>query len=106
LVDLVTGEAERLASEALMPAFAPDGSGLIYAVEAPGGDAVLMWHSFTAGTSVEVPGSEGVSTASWLSPTTLGMTFEVDEDRFRMVELDVETEELHVLIDAAGDASE
>ena len=106
LVDLDSGEAERLASEALMPAFAPDGSGLIYAVEAPGGDAVLMWRSFAAEASFEVPGSEGVSTAFWLSPTTLGMTFEVDEDRFRMVELDVETEEIRVLIDAAPDGGE
>jgi len=106
LVDLETGEAERLASEALMPAFAPDGSGLIYAVEAAGGDAVLMWRAFTAETPVEVPGSEGVSTVFWLSPTTLGMTFEVDEDRFRMVELDVETEEIHVLIDVAHNVGE
>jgi len=99
LIDLVLGEAERIAAEALMPAFAPDGSGLVYAAESDDGLGMLMWHALPSGTSVEVPGSLGISTATWLGPTTLAMTFEGDEDRHRLVALDVETETIRVLVE-------
>lgn len=106
LIDLMVGETQRIAVEALMPAFAPDGSGLLYAVEAESDEAVLMWRSFASGRSTEVPGSVGMSTAFWLSPTTLGMTYEMDEDRFRLVSLDVDTEEIRVLVDAPARSDE
>jgi len=106
LIDVNLGEAERIAANALMPSFSPDGSALIYAVEDADGSGFLMWRSLTSERTVRVPGSEGMSTAFWLSPTKLGMTFESGEDRYRLVELDLETEAIRVLVNGAQDSAE
>jgi len=106
LVDTEFGEAERIALEALMPAFSPDGAALIYAVGAEDGLAVLMYRDLASGESMRVPGSEGLSTAFWLSPTTLGLTFESGEDHYRLVELDLTTEQTRELVGAVTEASD
>ena len=100
LIDVDGGGVQRIAADALLPAFSPDGTGLIYAVEAEGGAGILMWRDLPSERTIAIPGSEGVSTAFWLSPTRLGMTFEAGEDRYRLLELDVITEQIDVLFGA------
>ena len=45
-----------------------------------------------------MPGSEGVSTAFWLSPGRLGMTFEARDDFARLVQLDLASGEKRELV--------
>lgn len=99
LIDTASGTANRIASEALMPAFRPDGSVLVYAVEGEEGTGVLMWQDLESGYTTAIPGSEGLATAFWLSDTRLGLTFEDANDCYRLVELDLTTETYHELLD-------
>jgi len=98
LVDVAEGTAERPTVSALMPAFNPDGTGFVYAVEGDDETAVLMWRDLASEEAEAIPGTEGVSSAFWLSSTRLGMTFELDGNRYRLVEFDVTTGESHELI--------
>jgi len=103
LIDTEFDEAERIAVDALMPCFSPDGDGLIYLQEGEGDTSVVMWRDLQADACVPITDGEGVSTAFWLSPGRLGMTFEVDDDRVRLVELDLASGETRELIGAPAD---
>ena len=98
LIDVEGGEAERIAEGALMPAFSPDGTGLIYAAQADDETAILMWRDVLTEGAEPIEGSKGISTAFWLSPTQLGMTFEGAEERYRLVMLDLIAEEFTELV--------
>jgi hypothetical protein len=107
LIDVAEGEAQRIAAEGLMPTFNPDGTGLVYAAVGEEESPVLMWRNLQSGRTIEIPGTAGVSTAFWLSPTRLGMTFEAGDDRYRLLEFDLITEQTRELIGAApGDPDE
>ncbi len=98
LIDTTTGMAQRTSSAALMPAFAPEGTGWVYVVDAGDGTAVAMWDDLDSDHTTRIPGTEGVSTVFWLSPSRIGLTFEVDDDEHRWVELDLTTERMRELI--------
>jgi len=100
LVDLDLGVSERIAHEALMPAFAPSGEGFTYMRAAEDGSGEVIWQSVVSDESMPVPGGKGASTAFWLAPGRLGMTFEAYGDVVRLVELDTETGELRELLGA------
>jgi hypothetical protein len=106
LIDTVTATAQRIASEALMPAFRPDGSGLVYAVEGKEGAGELIWHDLQSEYTTAIPGTTGLSTASWLSDARLVLTFEAGEDRYRLVDLDPTTKTFRALLHAPTDTGE
>ena len=99
LVDLAAGETIRVSAQALMPAFSPDGQGLLFVESVDNDRGDLMYRSLTSDKSIPVPGGQGVSAAFWLSPTRIAMVFETDGEPHRLVELDLETEESRVLVD-------
>ena len=98
LIDTEYDTAERIAVDAVMPSFSPEGDGLIYLRTSDGETGVVMWHELESGISTGVPGSEGVSTAFWLSPGRLGMTFEARDDFARLVQLDLASGEKRELV--------
>jgi len=99
LIDVEGEAARRIAVEGLMPAFSPDGAGLVYLTGTQDELPVAMWRDLHSERTAPIPGTEGASTVFWLSATTLGLTFEAGEDRYRLVELDPATAELRDLIE-------
>ena len=107
LIDLAGDETRRLSAQALMPAFSPDGQGLLYVQAADGDRGDLMYLCLQADCRpVAVPGGEGVSAAFWLSPTTIAAAFETENDLHRLVELDLENGRQQVLVDGLSDSSD
>ncbi|GEM_PF-508952 len=97
LIDTAFETVERIAVGAVMPAFSPGGEALAYLVTETDSNedavAVAIVRDLSRGAKRVVPGSLGASTICWLGPNRLGMTFEDDDDRAWLVEIDLTTDE-------------
>jgi len=92
LIDVTEQVSQRIAAEAILPSFSPDGSVLSYVSATDGQVGILMLRDLSSGQTTAVPGTEGISTTFWISATKIGLTFDAGEDNHRLVELDLETE--------------
>jgi len=110
LIDAEFEAVERIAVGGVMPAFSPDSKTLAYLTAATGvmdsETAVVRTRDLITGTETTVPGSLGVSTLLWLGPNRLGMVFEDDDERARLVEIDLSTNETIERIAAAAETAE
>lgn len=106
LIDVEAGSAERIAGEGILPGFRPDGTGLVYLTATEDENPVAMLRDLLSGETAEIPQTEGVSSVCWLSPTILGLTFEADADRHRLVELDLTTGQTRELVGPVTEASD
>ncbi|TVQ39932.1 MAG: hypothetical protein EA384_05015 [Spirochaetaceae bacterium] len=100
LIDVAQESASRIAVDAFMPSFSPDGTSLVYlAVPWDAWDerSVAMWRDLRSAETIPVPGSEGAEFVFWLSPTTLGLTFE--DGRYLLIEIDPATRMFQILLD-------
>jgi len=104
LIDVAFETVERIAVGGIMPAFSPDGGTLAYLTAETSADeiAVVVLRDLLTGTERVVPGSLGASTLCWLGPDRLGLTFEADDDRAWLVEINVVTDETVERIAAPG----
>ncbi|MDD5645906.1 MAG: hypothetical protein PHW86_01915 [Candidatus Bipolaricaulis sp.] len=99
LIDAQAATSDRLTRMGMMPCFSPDGARLAYVTSTDGSDARVVIRDLAAGSTADVASSDGATTCSWLGPTTLALGFEVDEDRYRLVRVDVVTGETVVLVE-------
>ncbi len=99
LIDTREGTSDRLARMGMIPSFAPDGARLAYITSTDGSDARVVVRDLATGDTTDVAGSDGATTCSWLGPTTLALGFEADEDRYRLVCVDIVTGETVVLVE-------
>lgn len=99
LIDVKGRTAIELAPMALMPAFSPDGRVLAYIGSDDGDTGVAMVQTIDpligpVGEAARVPGGEGAATCFWLAPTRLGLAFELEDDGYRVVAVDLDTGEM------------
>lgn len=99
LVDTEDDTVSRIADLALGPSFSPDGKHLAYIASEDGETGFVVLHDLDRGTSDRLPDTEAASTCFWLAPDRLGLTFEINEDRHRLVEVDLKTGSLQDLMD-------
>jgi len=99
LIDVEFDTAERVTTGGLIPAFSPDGAWLAY-VDTDDGmvGRVLLRDPLTGETTV-VPGTNGVESMFWIAPERLGVTFEEEDDRSRLVEIDLASGRSRALIE-------
>jgi hypothetical protein len=93
LIDVKGDVAQRIAVEGLMPTFSPDGTTLVYLTGTESDMPMAVGRDLLSEKAMPIPGTEGASTVFWLSPTTLGVTFEAGDDRYRLTEINPSTAE-------------
>jgi len=98
LVDTELETSERISVEGMMPAFSPNGKTLVYMTSKDGLTAIVMLRDLESGTTSEIFGSEGASTLFWIADGRLGLTFELDDDYTRLVEINLASGEATDLI--------
>lgn len=93
LVDREEAAAQRITAMGLCPAFSPDGRHLAYITSRDGdlGFAAVLRLSDRA--AVPMPSSEGASTVFWFSDHEVGLTFEDEDDTYRLLRFDLDTGE-------------
>jgi len=89
LVDTELETSERISVQGVMPAFSPDGKMLAYLTSPDGTTAMVMLRDLEAGQASEIIGSDGASTLFWIAEDRLGLTFELDDDYTRLVEINL-----------------
>lgn len=98
LVDTEYETSERISVGGVMPAFSPNGKSLVYMTFKDGLTATVMLRDLESGTTSEIFGSEGASTLFWIADGRLGLTFELDDDYTRLVEINLASGEATDLI--------
>ena len=96
LVDTESEISERISVEGVMPAFSPNGKSLVYMTSKDGLTPIVMLRDLESGTTSEILASKGASTLFWIADGRLGLTFELDDDYARLVEINL----------ASGDATD
>jgi len=99
LVDTADRTAQRLARIGLIPSFSPDGAYLAYITSDDGDLGYAMLYNLQTSRAVQVPGSQGASTCFWLSNDELGVSFESDDDTYRLAVIEFTTGEIVDLIE-------
>jgi hypothetical protein len=97
LIDTREATSERLARMGIAPSFSPDGLRLAYLASRDGSDAYAAVRDLETGETTHVAASDGASACSWLGPTTVALAFEADDDRYRLVRVDLVSGESVVL---------
>jgi len=99
LVDTEHETSERISVQGVMPAFSPNGTSLVYMTSKDRLTPIVMLRDLESGTTSEIVGSEGASTLFWIAEDRLGLTFELDDDYTRLVEINLVSGEFIDLID-------
>ncbi|MGB2982394.1 MAG: hypothetical protein WBC63_00865, partial [Candidatus Bipolaricaulia bacterium] len=99
LVDTVTESAQRIAEIGFLPSFSPDGRKLAYMTSDDGDTGHAALFDLETQESAPVPASLGASTCFWLSNSLLGLTYELEDDAYWLVTVDINTGESAVLVE-------
>jgi len=99
LVDTEFETSERICTEGMMPAFSPNGQRLAYLTSPDSATAIVILRDLASGETSELGAGEGASTLFWIAEDRLGLTFESDDGRTRLVEIDLVSGETTDLID-------